>query len=64
MIEKGFLIYANNTWKENYLKQAYALALSIKLYNNDAHITVVTNTEADDKYNKVFPSLYLPKLWE
>ena len=43
MIEKGFLIYANNTWKENYLKQAYALALSIKLYNNDAHIIVCQN---------------------
>ena len=54
MIEKGFLIYANNTWKENYLKQAYALALSIKLYNNDAHITEVTTTESEDKYNKVF----------
>ena len=61
MIEKGFLIYANNTWKENYLKQAYALALSIKLYNNDAHITVVTNTEAEDKYNKVFDNVIVKK---
>ena len=62
MIEKGFLIYANNTWKTDYLKQAYALGLSIKLFNPNAHITVVTNTEINDRYKKVFDDVIFNKI--
>ncbi len=62
MIEKGFLIYANNTWKTNYLKQAYALGLSIKLFNPNAHITVVTNTEVSDRYKKVLDDVIFNKI--
>jgi len=62
MIEKGFLIYANNTWKTDYLKQAYALGLSIKLFNPNAHITVVTNTEVNDRYKKVLDNVIFNKI--
>ena len=62
MIEKGFLIYANNTWKTDYLKQAYALGLSIKLFNPNAHITVVTNTEVSDRYKKVLDDVIFNKM--
>ena len=62
MIEKGFLIYANNTWKTDYLKQAYALGLSIKLFNPNAHITVVTNTEVNDRYEKVLDDVIFNKI--
>jgi|TARA_B100000745_G_scaffold241325_2_gene163766 hypothetical protein len=62
MIEKGFLIYANNTWKTDYLKQAYALGLSIKLFNPNAHITVVTNTEVSDRYKKVLDDVIFNKI--
>ena len=59
---RQILIYANNTWKTNYLKQAYALGLSIKLFNPNAHITVVTNTEVSDRYKKVLDDVIFNKI--
>ena len=61
MIDQGYLIYANNNSKCNYVRQAYALALSIKLYNKDAHITVVTENEINEQYKKVFDDIIVPR---
>ena len=60
-IEQGYLIYANNNSKCNYVRQAYALALSIKLYNKDAHITVVTENEINEQYKKIFDDIIVPR---
>lgn len=56
MNTKGYLIIAQNSGKTDYIKMAYALALSIKntqTYNNVA-IAVMDPNEIPKKYKKVF----------
>ena len=60
MIEKGYLIYANNNSKCNYVRQAYALSLSIKCFNKDAHVTVVTENELCDRLRAGFDNVIVP----
>ena len=60
MIEKGYLIYANNNSKCNYTRQAYALSLSIKCFNKDAHVTVVTENELCDRLRAGFDNVIVP----
>lgn len=59
-MSKGFLIFADNTNKVNYLEQAYVLALSIKNTQTVNNVTVVTNEEVPDKYKQVFDNVILP----
>jgi len=60
MIEQGYLIYANNSNKCNYTRQAYALSLSIKLFNKDAHVTLVTENELCDRIRAGFDNVIVP----
>lgn len=58
MSTKGFLIFAQNTEKVDYLRQAYALALSIKL-TQPVHnsVTLITDEEVPAKYKRVFDNV-------
>ena len=61
MIEKGYLVYANNNADCNYVRQAYALALSLRIFNHDAHITLVSKDPIPSEYLKVFDDVLVPK---
>ena len=61
-MSKGFGIFAQNITKEgyecDYLRQAYALALSIKIYcGKDQKVFVMTDAEVPEKYKKVFDDI-------
>jgi hypothetical protein len=55
-MSRGYLILAQNTRKDNYVKLAYALALSIKnsQKNIDRVALATTETNIPDKYMEVF----------
>lgn len=62
-MSKGFLIFAQNTEDTNYLHQAYALALSIKMSQKEIKsVSVVTNDPVPKKYQKVFDNI-IPIPW-
>lgn len=62
-VSKGFLVLAENTESEDYVKQAYALALSIKSsQQNVTDISIVTNDVVPDEYQKVFDKI-IPIPW-
>ena len=62
-MSKGFLILVQNTESVDYLKQAYALALSIKISQAEVNnISIVTNDEVPDKYRRVFDQV-IPIPW-
>jgi hypothetical protein len=53
-MSKGYLVIAQNG-KDDYLRQAYALALSIKATQKDVNkLTVLTNDTVPAKYKEVF----------
>jgi hypothetical protein len=57
-VSKGFLIFAQNTTDVDYVRQAYALALSIKYSQRDVvSVSIVTNNEVDDKYRLAFANI-------
>lgn len=62
-MSKGFVIFAQNTTKINYVQQAYALALSIK-FSQTTHknVTLVTNDIVPKKCQKVFDNI-IPIPW-
>ena len=62
MVKSIRLWVSNLLCLTDYLKQAYALGLSIKLFNPNAHITVVTNTEVSDRYKKVLDDVIFNKI--
>lgn len=49
---RGILLYANNNSKCNYVKQAYALALSIKIKNANEKVALLTS--GDVEHDSVF----------
>lgn len=54
-VSKGFLVFVQNTETVDYLKQAYALALSIKATQQEVtNISVVTDAVVPDHYKQVF----------
>lgn len=63
-MSKGFLVIAQNSEGIDYLKQAYALALTIKktqpIYNS---ISVITNDSVPEKYLEVFDQI-IPIPWQ
>lgn len=60
---KGFLVLAQNTSSIDYVKQAYALALSIKISQNSVtNISLVTNDIVPDEYVSVFDKI-IPIPW-
>ena len=58
-MSKGFVIYAQNTKETNYVRQAYALALSIKYSQKSVtNVTLVTNNRVPAKYKAVFDNVF------
>lgn len=57
-MSKGFLVLAQNTKETNYVEQAYALALSIKVSQQAVNnISLVTNDPVPDNYRNVFDNI-------
>lgn len=55
---KGFVVLAQNTDTIDYVKQAYALALSIKLTQKTVtNISIITNDPVPDRYKTVFDQI-------
>lgn len=62
-VSKGFLVFAENKQDVDYVKQAYALALSIKYSQKEVtNISIVTNDPVPKKYQKVFDQI-IPIPW-
>lgn len=57
-MDKGILLVAQNNNKDNYIEQAYALAMSVKKYN-DIPVSIITN----DKVNKKYFDSVIPIVW-
>lgn len=54
-MSKGYLILAQNTTDTDYIRHAYALALSIKGTQSSVnHVAIATNDSIPDKYKPVF----------
>ena len=57
-MSKGFLLFAQNTDSIDYVKQAYALALSIKISQNSINnVSLVTNSKVPKKYRDIFDKI-------
>lgn len=57
-MSKGFLVIAENSKLTNYVEQAYALALSIKMSQKEiTSISLVTNNKVPKKIAKVFDQI-------
>lgn len=52
-MSRGHVIFAQNS-DVNYLREAYALALSIKLHNKINQVCVITNDKIPNRYRHVF----------
>jgi len=62
-VSKGFVVLAQNNAKVDYIKQAYALALSIKNSQKEiTNISLVTNNKVPKKYKSVFDKI-IPIPW-
>jgi len=61
-MSKGFCILAQNNSTTDYVRQAYALALSIHKFNKDQKVTLITNNLVDEKYKHVFDRI-VPIPW-
>ena len=62
-MSKGFVVLAQNNKNVDYVKQAYALALSIKSTQlNVTNISLVTNNRVPKKYKAVFDKI-IPIPW-
>ena len=59
----GVCLIAQNNNKTNYVRQAYALALSILSKSPKQKISIITNDPIDKKYNKVFDQI-IPIPWD
>jgi hypothetical protein len=63
LMSKGFVVFAQNTDKVDYIKQAYALALSIKYSQlNVTSVSLVTNSTVLKKYRNLFDQI-IPIPW-
>jgi len=62
-VSKGFVVLAQNNGTVDYIKQAYALALSIKSSQKEiTSISLVTNDKVPKKYKSVFDKI-IPIPW-
>jgi hypothetical protein len=63
MVSKGFVVLAQNTDCIDYVRQAYALALSIKIsQKNIKSISIITNDDVPSQYKSVFDNI-IPIPW-
>lgn len=63
-MSKGFLVLAQNSEGIDYVRQAYALALSIKATQSEhASISLITNDPVPEHYSKIFDNI-IPIPWK
>ena len=62
-MSKGFCLLAQNNSNTNYIRQAYALALSLHLYNKDQKISLITNDDVPTEWQSVFDQI-IPIPWD
>tara|TARA_B100001057_G_scaffold151746_4_gene151778 strand:- start:7711 stop:8538 length:828 start_codon:yes stop_codon:yes gene_type:complete len=53
----GFCLLAQNNSTVDYIKQAYALAVSIHKFNKGQNISLITNDKVPEKYKHVFDKI-------
>ena len=53
----GFCLLAQNNSEVNYIKQAYALAVSIHKFNKGQNVSLITNDEVPEEYKHVFDKI-------
>ena len=53
----GFCLLAQNNSEVDYIKQAYALAVSIHKFNKDQNVSLITNDEVPEEYKSVFDKI-------
>ena len=53
----GFCLLAQNNSTVDYVKQAYALAVSIHKFNKGQNISLITNDKVPEKYEHVFDKI-------
>ena len=58
----GFCLLAQNNSTTDYVRQAYALAVSIHKFNKDQKISLITNDTVPKKYKSVFENI-IPIPW-
>ena len=61
-MNKGFCLLAQNNSKTDYVRQAYALALSLHKYNSDQKISLITNDAVPKEWQSVFDQI-IPIPW-
>lgn len=61
-MSKGFIVLAQNTADVDYIKQAYALALSIHATQSETAISIITNDNVAEEYQEVFDQI-IPIPW-
>jgi len=54
MVSKGYVVLAQNTAEDDYVKQAYALALSIHATQTEKNISILTNDNVPEEYLHAF----------
>jgi len=62
-VSRGFLLFAQNSKSVNYIKQACALAMTIKISQSKVNsVSIVTNDTVPRKYSKLFDNI-IPIPW-
>ena len=56
-MNKGFCILAQNNSDVDYVRHAYALAVSIHKFNKDQKVSLITNDKVSKKYQTVFDKI-------
>ena len=57
-VGNGFCLLAQNNSTTDYVKQAYALAVSIHKFNKGQNISLITNDPVPKKYKTVFDNIF------
>ena len=61
-MNKGFCILAENNYKTDYVRQAYALACSIHKNNKNQYVSLITDDDVPKQYQNVFDQI-IPIPW-
>ena len=56
-MNKGFCILAENNYKTDYVRQAYALACSIHKNNKNQYVSLITDDDVPKQYENVFDKI-------
>lgn len=62
MTSKGIVVLAQNNEIDDYVKQAYLLALSLKISNPEIKISIITNNKVPERYQDFFDNI-IPVPW-